>query len=249
MDFRIIERVVTRFAPLGLREIVPSTMGEPFLYSQLANVLALAARHKVGVNVTTNGTFPGGGVDYWAPLLLPVLTDIKFSVMGYTRECEEELQAGLDAAERRKSILRFIEYRDRYTLANPSSRRPTVSLQVTVQERNHSELAALRTWAQQVGIDRIKENQLWMLWGSNNQSNGACPFLGQEAWVWVDGSLQLCPNPDARYTKNGQYALGEFGSFAVGDPLLVWQGEPMQRFLNDFPAHGLCKACTMRTVN
>lgn len=249
MDFAVIERVVSRFAPLGLREIIPSTMGEPFLYSQFARFLTLAAQCGVGVNVTTNGTFPGGGVDYWAPLLLPVLTDIKFSVMGYTQECEEELQTGLDAAERRQSILRFIEYRDRYTLANPGCRRPTVSLQVTVQERNRSELPALRTWAKTVGIDRVKENQVWWLGCTNDASLGACPFLDQEAWVGVDGSLQLCPNPDTRYTPDLHYALGNFGSFAEGDPLLVWQSERKRQFVEGFPVHGLCMTCPMRTGN
>lgn len=246
MDFAVIERVVSRFAPLGLREIIPSTMGEPFLYSRFARFLTLAAQCGLGVNVTTNGTFPGGGVDYWAPMLLPVLTDIKFSVMGYTRECEEELQAGLDAAERRQSILRFIEYRDRYTLANPGCRRPTVSLQFTVQERNRSELPALRAWANAVGIDRVKENPVWQLGRPQSASMGACPFLNREAWVWVDGALQLCPNPDARYTPDFRHALGDFGSFAVGDPLQVWQSEQKRRFVEDFPAHGLCATCPMR---
>ncbi len=246
MDFTIIKRVVTRLAPLGLREIIPSTMGEPFLYSQFARFLDLAAKCGVGVNVTTNGTFPGGGVDYWAPLLLPVVTDIKFSVMGYTRECEEELQAGLDAAARRQAILRFIDHRNRYTSVNPVCRRPTVSLQVTVQERNRSELPALRAWAKAVGIDRVKENPVWQLGSPKSGRPGACPFLNREAWVWVDGSLQLCPNPDARYTPDLRYALGDFGSFAEGDPLQVWQSERKRQFVEGFPAHGLCATCPMR---
>jgi hypothetical protein len=64
MPFELIERVVADAAPHGLREIIPSTMGEPLLYEHFEGILDLCRRHGVKLNLTTNGTFPrlGAGV-------------------------------------------------------------------------------------------------------------------------------------------------------------------------------------------
>jgi pyruvate-formate lyase-activating enzyme len=81
MDFTLIEKTVKAFLPHGLKEIIPSTIGEPFLYSRFEDFLKLAKKQNIKVNITTNGTFPNGGIEKWIPLLQPVLSDIKFSAM------------------------------------------------------------------------------------------------------------------------------------------------------------------------
>ena len=58
MPFELIERVVADAAPHGLREIIPSTMGEPLLYEHFEGILELCDRYDVKLNLTTNGTFP-----------------------------------------------------------------------------------------------------------------------------------------------------------------------------------------------
>jgi hypothetical protein len=42
----------------GLREVIPSTMGEPLLYEHFDGSSSSAATHGVKLNLTTNGTFP-----------------------------------------------------------------------------------------------------------------------------------------------------------------------------------------------
>ena len=61
LPFSVIERVVSSAAPYGLREIIPSTMGEPLLYPDFDRILELVKHMSLKVNLTTNGTFPGTG--------------------------------------------------------------------------------------------------------------------------------------------------------------------------------------------
>ncbi|MEB0139820.1 MULTISPECIES: glycosyltransferase [unclassified Undibacterium] len=72
MPFELIRKTVAEAAAHGLREIIPSTMGEPLLYSNFEDVLALCVEYKVQLNLTTNGTFPRLGVEAWARRLVPV---------------------------------------------------------------------------------------------------------------------------------------------------------------------------------
>lgn len=254
MDFAVVRRVVEAFAPLGLREVVPSTSGEPLLYSRFADLLDLVAAQGLRLNLTTNGTFPGGGVSFWAPRLLPVLSDIKISVMGYTAAVNGLLMAGIDAVRQRANILELLEARAAYGREHALAKGelPTISLQVTEQEANRDEIPALREWALAVGIDRVKVNPVWWLGAYDqptdgvNAPTGTCPFLGREAWVWVDGSFQICPNPDARYGCRTAQPLGDFGNFTTGDPVALWQGALYRRFCEDFPRHPLCLNCRMR---
>jgi MoaA/NifB/PqqE/SkfB family radical SAM enzyme len=251
MDFAVVRRVVEAFAPLGLREIIPSTSGEPLLYAHFAEFLDLAFAHNIKVNVTTNGTFPGGGVEFWAPRLWPVLSDIKISVMGFSAPVNEALMTGISHDQQRANILALLRLREVYLSAHPGVARPTVSLQFTLCDQNRAELPALRQWAAQVGIDRVKVNPLWRLGttGRTDFPRGACPFLGREAWVWVDGSFQVCPNPDARYTLRSPSPLGDFGNFATDDPVALWQGARYRKFCKDFPGNALCERCGMKVEN
>src|SRR5512142_2181963 len=55
-----------------LREVIPSTRGEPLLWEGLDALLAACGRLGLLVNVTTNGTFPGRGAEAWGEALLPL---------------------------------------------------------------------------------------------------------------------------------------------------------------------------------
>lgn len=245
MDFSIVESVVAAFAPLGLKEIVPSTMGEPFLYRHMEAFLALAGQWGLQVNITTNGTFPYGGVLYWAPLLWPVLSDIKISVMGATAQTNEGLMQGLDHQTQQANIVALVQARQAY-VAQRGGRVPTISLQMTVREENAHEVAAVRDWARAVGVDRVKTHPLWIIHEGGSRMEGPCPFLGREAWVWVDGTFQVCPNPDVRYGFQKAQVLGGFGCFKAQNPVEVWQGLAYQTFCKTYDQNPICQKCSMR---
>jgi MoaA/NifB/PqqE/SkfB family radical SAM enzyme len=141
-----------------LREVIPSTLGEPLLWEGLDALLEACGRLGLRVNVTTNGTFPGRGPEAWGEALLPVASDVKLSWNGATARTAERIMAGLDFAAALEALRRFVAVRDR--LAAAGGRRATISFQVTAQEANVDELPEIVRLAGRLGVDRVKLNHL-----------------------------------------------------------------------------------------
>jgi len=223
MDFALIEKIVRAFLPHGLKEIIPSTIGEPFLYSHFEDFLKLAQKHNIKVNITTNGTFPNGGIERWMPLLQPVLSDIKFSAMhGRIPQSVEEVISG-------------------QWLVTSS-----ISIQATLGKGDKLDEVP-------EGVDRVKINEPWILNNSQlsilNSQLPACPFLGRDIWVWVDGTFQVCPNPDARFGMRTKFPFGDFGNFATQEPLEIWNGKKYREFCKNYKENPICKNCKMRCLS
>jgi MoaA/NifB/PqqE/SkfB family radical SAM enzyme len=70
---------------------------------------------------------------------------------------------------------------------------------------------------------------------------GACPFLGQEAWVSPEGRFSPCCAPDAERRR-----LGDFGTVAERSIGEIWASESYQRLREAYPEHELCRGCNMR---
>ena len=143
-----------------LREVIPSTMGEPLLYSHFEDLLSLCRSMELPLNLTTNGTFPGKwGRDAGMATLLRACSDIKISYLaseqfdGWKANVEKLLDVRqklmADAAQGECS--------------ENAARLATVSLQVTLHKKNVDDVAELVSWASSVGIDRIKWNPVVFL--------------------------------------------------------------------------------------
>lgn len=225
MDFAIIEHVVKVFLPLGLKEIIPSTIGEPFLYSRFEDFLLLAKENNLKVNITTNGTFPNGGLEKWFYLLQPVLSDIKFSAMN---------------GKIPGTVKAFINM---LNSGGELSIKPTVTIQATLNLND--KLGEIPK-----GVDRIKINKAWLVnkfvVSCFEQTDGDCPFLGKHIWVWVDGTFQVCPNPDARFGMQTKFPFGDFGNFANQNPLEIWNSPKYREFCASYKTNAICKTCKMR---
>ena len=154
MDFSVIEKTVTQLAPHGLKEIIPSTMGEPLLYSHFENLIDLCKKCGVKMNLTTNGTFPGG-VEKWAEKLLGVISDVKFSLNGIKPEINESIMCGADTKKQLSNIEYYLNLRGKIA---PES---TVTLQCTFMKSNLHELNNIIQWGIEHGVDRIKGHHLW----------------------------------------------------------------------------------------
>ena len=159
MPFELIERVVAEAVPRGLREIIPSTMGEPLLYKRFEDIIALCRRHDVKLNLTTNGTFPKHGAAGWAERIVPVTSDVKFSWNGATKATHERIMLGGDWESAVENVRAFIAVRDRH--AAGGGNRCRVTFQLTFMEANVDELAAMVALAAELGVDRVKGHQLW----------------------------------------------------------------------------------------
>ncbi|HZZ85010.1 MAG TPA: radical SAM protein [Anaeromyxobacteraceae bacterium] len=158
LDPGLVLAVVAERAGSPLREVIPSTMGEPLLWPGLDRLAAACGERGLALNVTTNGTFPGLGARGWARLLAPVARDVKVSWNGASAAVAERLMAGLRYEEAVANLRAFLDERD--AIAAAGGNRCRVSFQVTAQEENLAELPEVVRLAARLGVERVKLNHL-----------------------------------------------------------------------------------------
>ena len=133
-----------------LREVIPSTMGEPLLYSHFDELLELCKLLEIPLNLTTNGTFPGKwGSEDAIGVLLRSCRDIKVSYLA--SEQFDGWKANVEKLVRVRDGLR------------ENTRCATISLQVTLHKKNLQEVPEIVSWASAIGVDRIKWNKVVVL--------------------------------------------------------------------------------------
>jgi len=159
MDFETVQQIFEQASALGVKEIIPSTMGEPLLYKQFDQIFDLAKQYDIKINLTTNGTFPKKCVLDWAKLIVPNTTDVKISWNGATAATSKEVMHGLDFEKAIANVKEFVAYRDEYFKRSGYFCR--VTLQLTFMQNNMHELVAIIKLAAELGVDRVKGHQLW----------------------------------------------------------------------------------------
>ena len=180
MNFEIARAAVEKYAAdrdasgkRFLREVIPSTMGEPLLYSHFEELLELCRAFGIPLNLTTNGTFPGKwGSDAAMELLLRSCSDIKVSYLA--SEQFDGWKANVEKLVRVRDKLRGkagcedadcagTETFSSVDAKIAKSRVATVSLKVTLHKKNLQNVPGLVSWASAIGIDRIKWNKVVLL--------------------------------------------------------------------------------------
>ncbi|MDR1139083.1 MAG: glycosyltransferase [Rickettsiales bacterium] len=159
MSIETIRKVIKEAAGTPLREIIPSTMGEPLMYKSFDEIINLCHEFGLKLNLTTNGSFPIKGAKKWAELLVPVLSDIKISWNGATKETHEKIMKGSKWEVVTENLKIFLGIRDKYF--SDTGERCTVTLQLTFLESNLHELYGMVEMAIKNGIDRVKGHHLW----------------------------------------------------------------------------------------
>ncbi len=159
MPVEMIRRVVADAAKRGLREIIPSTMGEPLLYEHFEEIIALCREFNVRLNLTTNGTFPRLGARRWAELIVPVTSDTKISWNGATEHTQQAIMRGAKWKRVVDNLREFIAVRDE--AANRGENRCRVTMQLTFLESNLAEIPAIVRLAAGLGVDRVKGHHVW----------------------------------------------------------------------------------------
>ncbi len=160
MPIELARRVIEEAVSLGLREVIPSTMGEPLLYDGFEHLLDLCRRHGLTLNLTTNGSFPGRGARDWAERIVPVAGDVKVSLNGVSAFLQERVMLGSHLGGVLANLKTLAGVRDRHTTAG--GRRCTLTLQVTFMEANLEELPAIVRLAADLGMERVKGHHLWV---------------------------------------------------------------------------------------
>lgn len=159
MPFAMVRKVMEQAAAMGVREIIPSTMGEPLLYRQMDEIFVLAEELGLKVNLTTNGTFPKKSVEDWAMIIVPVTSDVKISWNGATKETAEAVMKGLKFEQTVENVRRFVKVRDDHF--RKSGYYCRVTLQLTFMQNNMQQLADIIRLAAELGVDRVKGHHLW----------------------------------------------------------------------------------------
>lgn len=218
--------VIERFNADGrLKEVIPSTMGEPLLYMYFKELLEYCGSAGIPINITTNGTFPGfWGTDEGMALLLRSCSDIKISCMAFDACSMAEMMPGVKLHVWKENVCRLLELQKSFMNCG------TVSLQVTLHRMLVPQAENLLRWAEEAGVQRIKWNlpvflnarkDLALKYGidlaivpelrkklasKKLRSEGSlyfegekCNFCENEAWIMPDGTMERCPNPERRF--------------------------------------------------
>jgi MoaA/NifB/PqqE/SkfB family radical SAM enzyme len=159
MSIDLIRQILEDAKGSPLREIIPSTMGEPLLYKHFEEIIGLCHEYQIKLNLTTNGTFPRKSAEEWSKLLVPITSDVKFSWNGATKETQEKIMIGSRWEKVLENVKTFIKIRD--THAAEGGNRSRVTLQLTFLETNVNELPEIVKLGIDLGVDRIKGHHLW----------------------------------------------------------------------------------------
>ena len=144
---------------LGVKEIIPSTMGEPLLYEHFETILELCKKYNIKLNLTTNGSFPRKTAEQWARLIVPITSDIKISWNGATKETYEKIMQGSNFQKQLQNVKTLINFRNEYYEQTGYYCR--ITFQLTFMQNNMNELVEIVHLASKLGIDRIKGHHLW----------------------------------------------------------------------------------------
>ncbi len=159
MKFETVEDIFLQAEKLGVKEIIPSTMGEPLMYKGIEGIFELSQKHGIKINLTTNGTFPKLKVEDWANLIVPNTTDVKISWNGATKETAEKVMTGLNYNQVLEKVKEFVALRNKFFTESGWYCR--ITFQLTFMQNNMHELADIVKLAAELGIDRVKGHQLW----------------------------------------------------------------------------------------
>lgn len=158
-----LEPIFQQAAELGVKEIIPSTMGEPLIYKHFDKIVELCYKYNLKMNLTTNGTFPpvsGKTVEEWAKCLVPINTDVKFSWNGATAETDEKIMIGKNFYQTIENLKTFIRIRNEHFQKTGGYCR--VTFQLTFMQNNMHELADMIKLAAELDVDRVKGHHLWV---------------------------------------------------------------------------------------
>lgn len=205
MGIDLVRRVLEDSRGTGLREIIPSTMGEPLLYDHFEEILDLCANEGVKLNLTTNGTFPRLGARVWAERIVPVTSDVKISWNGATAAIHESIMIGARWERVLDNVRIFIEIRDAHAAAGGN--RCRVTFQLTFLETNVGEIGDIVRLAARLGVDRVKGHHLWAHF---DQIRGLSMRRSPESIArWNTAVLEARAAAHATRLPNGEHVLLE----------------------------------------
>ncbi len=205
MGIPLIRRIMEESRGTPLREIIPSTMGEPLLYRHFEEIIDLCRQYSVKLNLTTNGTFPRLGARAWAERIVPVGSDVKISWNGARKETQEAVMLGSRWEEVLENVRTFIQVRDTHEAVGGN--RCRVTFQLTFMESNIHELPDIVKLAARLGVDRVKGHHLWVHFDEMRRQS--MRRSAEAITRWNDAVRRTLEAADAHRLPNGSQVLLE----------------------------------------
>jgi len=231
MDPDIITEVISSASGNGLKEIIPSTMGEPLLYPHFNRFLELAEEYNLKINLTTNGTFPFLGVTDWSNRILPMASDVKVSINGASRDVNEGIMDGIDHDSILSNITELIRIRDE--VRKSGINHPNISFQVTLMQRNLRDLKNLLELAIDLNVDRLKGHHLWITWPELEEESLTKYKQSREEWNKVAKELKDTARNKIQLANISELSIDDIDSklpddyvcpFAGKEAWIAWDG-------------------------
>jgi MoaA/NifB/PqqE/SkfB family radical SAM enzyme len=161
MEATLLREILIEAKKIGVKEIIPSTMGEPLLYPYFQIFIDEISQSNIKLNLTTNGTFPKLGAEAWGKKLLPITSDTKISINGISPNVNEKVMVNAQTEEVLNNIKTYLTIRDSLqSQPNP----PTVTLQVTFMKSNLEGIREVIEFAIKHKVNRVKGHHLWVNW-------------------------------------------------------------------------------------
>jgi MoaA/NifB/PqqE/SkfB family radical SAM enzyme len=160
MPKELIRKIISEASELGVREIIPTTMGDPLVSDNFEYIADLVVNKNLRLNVTHNGTFPRKSVEKWAAIIVPITSDIKISWNGGSKAIAEGVMKGLNFEKAVMDLSAFIKWRNDWF--DKTGHLCTVSLQLTFMRSNMHEIELIIKLAAELGVDRIKGHHVWV---------------------------------------------------------------------------------------
>jgi len=205
MPIEWLEPIIKQATEMGVKEIIPSTMGEPLLYKGIDDFFLLIKKYALKINLTTNGSFPGKSIDAWAKLIVPNTTDVKISINGAKKETSEAIMQGSNFDKQMENIKHLIAYRNQYFTKTGYYCR--ITLQLTFMQNNMQELSDIVKMAADLDVDRIKGHHLWTHFKELNHLS--MKESAQSIHLWNQYVLQAIEAQDKYRKPNGEKVVLE----------------------------------------
>lgn len=199
MRRNMLEKLIRDAAAMGVREVIPSTMGEPLLYPHFDVFLDLCHEFNISLNLTTNGTFPSPdkdkNVEYWANRIVPIGSDVKISWNGASDKTQSAIMLGANLGQHIDNAKRFIAVRDEWRDRHYCS----LTMQLTFLRSNLDEIPDLLELAIKLGFDRLKGHQLWEHFPEIRNENLRNDIIFAERWNAI---VKHCHQRVAKHNKD-----------------------------------------------
>lgn len=179
MDFTTIKKTLDSIGSV-LKEITPSTMGEPLLYPQFIKLVELCKERQIKMNITTNGTFPKHSVEEWADILLPSLSHMVISINGVTDKTAALIMTGINIEAQKKNIISFVHKRNLYK--EKTGIEVPITLQITCMESNFHEIKDIYKFGHDIGVNKVKGHHLWVVWDEMKEQSLKRNSLSIDRW-------------------------------------------------------------------